>query len=39
MHPKLQKLINDEIYSINEYGIQHQSPSAKTPKELIEYLS
>ena len=39
MHPKLQKLINDEIYSINEYGIQHQSPSAKTPKELIEYFS
>lgn len=39
MHPKLQKLVNEEIYSINEYGIQHQVSNANTPKELIEYFS
>jgi hypothetical protein len=39
MHSKLQKLVNENIYSVNEYGIQHQLPGAKTPEELIEYFS
>jgi hypothetical protein len=39
MHPKLEKLVNEHLYSVNEYGIQHQVPNAKTPEELIEYFS
>ena len=37
MHPKIQKLINDNLYTVNEYGIQHQIPGVKTPEDLIEY--
>lgn len=39
MHPKLQTLIKENLYGVNEYGIEHQLPSAKTPKELIDYFS
>ena len=37
MHPKLQKLIKESLYEINEYGIEHQKPAAKTPQELINF--
>jgi hypothetical protein len=37
MHPKLQKLINEHLYTTNEYGIGHQDPDAKIPKELTDY--
>ena len=37
MHPKLKKLIKENLYEVNEYGIEHQKPNAKTPEELIAY--
>jgi hypothetical protein len=37
MHPKLKQLIDDNIYSVNEYGIEHQDPAAIIPDELITY--
>ncbi|MAH49312.1 hypothetical protein CMI37_26030 [Candidatus Pacearchaeota archaeon] len=37
MHPKLRKLIEKHLYTTNEYGVEHQDPSAKVPDELLTY--
>tara|TARA_B100001059_G_scaffold51643_2_gene45290 strand:- start:3664 stop:5871 length:2208 start_codon:yes stop_codon:yes gene_type:complete len=37
MHPKLQKLIQENLYSVNEYGVEHQDPDARVPEELVTY--
>ena len=39
MHPKIQKLIDENLYSTNEYGIKYQEPEAKTPQELIDFFA
>ena len=37
MHPKIEKILKENLYKINEYGIEYQDPLAKPPKELVDY--
>lgn len=37
MHPKIKKLIKDNLYETNEYGIEHQFPGGRSPQDLIDY--
>ena len=37
MHPKLKQLIDEHLYTTNEYGVVHQDPDADVPEELINY--
>jgi len=37
MHAKIKKLIEEELYLVNEYGVKHQNPDAKVSDEVLDY--